>query len=160
MNSSMLFSALALLLSLIVAKVIRHILNKIATKKKVTDKRVFYIQKVFHFLIFIMTMMILLFIWSVDVKGLSVLASSIFAVLGVALFAQWSILSNVTSSLIIFFTFPAKVGDKIRILDNDDTVEGVIKEITLFQVELCDSDNNRIFYPNNLLLQKPVKKLK
>ena len=87
------------------------------------------------------------------------MASSVFAVIGVALFAQWSILSNVTSSLIIFFTFPAKVGDRIRVPDHENPVEGVIKEITLFQVELRDKDNNPIFYPNNLLLQKPVQKL-
>ncbi len=82
-----------------------------------------------------------------------------FAITGVALFAQWSLLSNITASLVIFFNFPARVGDKIRIMDKDDTVEGSIKEITLFQVELIDKEGNRIFYPNNLLLQRPVQKL-
>lgn len=159
MNSPILLSALALLVGFITSKIYKRILNNIATKKGLSEKRTYYIHKVFHFLNSIMIAMVLFFIWSVDIKGLSVLASSVFAVLGVALFAQWSILSNITASVIIFFTFPAKIGDRIRILDKDDTVEGVIKEITLFQVELSDDENNRVFYPNNLLLQKAVKKL-
>ena len=75
------------------------------------------------------------------------------------MFAQWSILSNVTASIIIFFTFPARVGDSIRIVDGDNSVEGKIKEISLFQIELNDQDGNLIMYPNNLLLQKPVVKI-
>ena len=75
------------------------------------------------------------------------------------MFAQWSILSNVTASIIIFFTFPARVGDKIRIVDGENSIEGTIQEISLFQIELKDSDSHTVLYPNNLLLQKPVVKL-
>lgn len=92
-------------------------------------------------------------------KGFSVFASSLFAIIGVAMFAQWSILSNITASVIIFFNFPARVGDTIKIIDGDNSIEGTIKEITLFQVELKDSDGNLIIYPNNLLLQKPIVKI-
>jgi small-conductance mechanosensitive channel len=99
------------------------------------------------------------FIWSVDFEGFSVFASSFFAIVGVALFAQWSILSNVTASIIIFFNFPARVGDTIRIVDGDNSVEGKIKEISLFQIELNDHDGNLVIYPNNLLLQKPVVRI-
>ena len=105
-------------------------------------------------------LIVIAFIWSVDIKGVSVVASSIFAIIGVAMFAQWSILSNVTASIIIFFTFPARVGDRVRIVDGDDSIEGTIMEITLFQTELKDSQENRVLYPNNLLLQKPVIKIK
>ena len=159
MESPLLLSVATLLVVFIGSKFLKRFLVKIANKKNVQPKRLFYIEKVFHFLIFIVTVMILLVIWSIDIKGLSVFASSVFAVIGVALFAQWSILSNVTSSLIIFFTFPATVGDKIRIIDNEESVEGTIKEITLFRVELRDDDNNAIYYPNSLLLQKPIRKI-
>jgi len=75
------------------------------------------------------------------------------------LFAQWSILSNVTSSIIIFFTFPAKVGESIKILDGDNSVSGKIVEISLFQIHMLNEQGDLIIYPNNLFMQKPIIKL-
>lgn len=137
-------------------RLFKRVLNKMAIGKKVHIKRLFYIQKVFEILFIVVAMIAMAFVWSVDLKGVSLFASSIFAIIGVAMFAQWSILSNVTASIIIFFTFPARVGDKIKIVDGDNSVEGVIQEISLFQIELIDSEENLILYPNNLILQKPV----
>jgi len=99
-------------------------------------------------------------IWNVQLGGVMVFASSIFAVIGVALFAQWSILSNLTSSIIIFFTFPARVGDKIKVIDGDNSISGEIIEISLFQIEIEDADGNIVLYPNNLFIQKPIMKIK
>ena len=88
-----------------------------------------------------------------------VLASSFFAVLGVAMVAQWSILSNITASITIFFAFPYKIGDRIRILDKDDSVTGIITEIGLFYVRVRDDNGDLVTYPANLILQKPVRRL-
>ena len=88
----------------------------------------------------------------------SIFLSSVFAVLGVALFAQWSILSNITASLIIFFGFPYRVGDNIKVLDKDGDIQGIIEEIDLFHVLIRVGDV-LITYPNTLILQKAVVKL-
>ncbi|MEO7317231.1 MAG: mechanosensitive ion channel domain-containing protein [Ginsengibacter sp.] len=82
--------------------------------------------------------------------------SSIFAVIGIALFAQWSILSNVTSGVIMFFTFPYKIGDFIKIHDGDHSLYGYIEEIRSFHVVLKTTDQEIITFPNSLLLQKGV----
>ncbi|PTY36847.1 hypothetical protein BGP77_06050 [Saccharospirillum sp. MSK14-1] len=88
--------------------------------------------------------------------------SSFFAVLGVALFAQWSILSNVTASIIIFFQFPFRIGDNIKIVFKDEDLSGVIEEITPFHVLIRREQGDQLIYPNSLLLQaaviKPVPK--
>ncbi|WP_340065975.1 mechanosensitive ion channel domain-containing protein [Ascidiimonas aurantiaca] len=96
------------------------------------------------------------FIWSVNFKDLGLLLSSVFAVLGVALFAQWSILSNVTSGIILFFSFPFKIGDRIRIQDKDFPLESQIVDIKAFYVFLRTDEGELMTYPNNLLLQKGV----
>jgi small-conductance mechanosensitive channel len=147
------------LLTYIGFRLFKRIISRIARKKEVPSERVFYIQKVFEVLFALTGLVAIAFIWSVDFEGFSVFASSFFAIVGVALFAQWSILSNVTASIIIFFNFPARVGDTIRIVDGDNSVEGKIKEISLFQIELNDHDGNLVIYPNNLLLQKPVVRI-
>lgn len=85
--------------------------------------------------------------------------SSIFAVIGVALFAQWSLLSNITASVVIFFAFPYRVGDRIKVTDPDFDLSGSVEEISLFHVLIRTDAGNMVTYPNNLILQKPVIKL-
>lgn len=102
-------------------------------------------------------------VWGVNYKDLGVLLSSIFAVIGVALFAQWSILSNITAGVIIFFSFPFKIGNTIRILDKElsgsdttDVETFVIEDIRAFHLHLRKTNGEILTYPNNLVLQKGV----
>ena len=87
---------------------------------------------------------------------LAVFFSSVFAVVGVALFAQWSILSNVTASLIIFFGFPYRVGDWIKVVDKDEEILGQIHEISSFHVIITRVTGDMVTYPNSMMLQKGV----
>ncbi|NVK44550.1 MAG: mechanosensitive ion channel [Oceanospirillaceae bacterium] len=140
----------------IVSHLIRKLIVSLGQIKKVPIQRMAYVSKYFSGLVLVVAVVMVSLIWSLDYGNLMLFASSIFAIVGVALFAQWSILSNVTSSVIIFFTFPARIGHRIRILDDDETIVGEIVEITLFQVLLKGQNGDTISYPNNLLLQKPV----
>ena len=85
-----------------------------------------------------------------------VVFSSVFAVIGIGLFAVWSILSNVTSGIVMFFSFPYKIGDKIHIHDKDFEIIGVIEDIRSFQMHLRLENGDLVTYPNNLMLQKAI----
>lgn len=160
MNIELLLSAILIVSTFASIKAISFFLNKVGKFKNINDKRIYYVEKTFSFLIYVVALFGIALIWSVNLGGILIFASSIFAVIGVALFAQWSILSNVTSSIIIFFTFASRVGDKIKIIDGDNSIEGEIIEISLFQIEIEDEEGNTIYYPNNLFMQKPIKKFK
>lgn len=99
---------------------------------------------------------VFIFIWGVNFKEIGLLISSVFAVIGVAMFASWSILSNVTAGIILFFSFPFKIGDRIRVLDGDFPEEADILDIKAFHVYLRKDNGELVTYPNNLLLQKGV----
>ncbi len=103
----------------------------------------------------------LVFIWGINIKDLGLIFSSVFAVIGVALFATWSILSNVTAGIILFFSFPYKIGDRIRIHDKEleEKTDYTIEDIRGFHVHLRKSTGELITYPNNLFLQKAVTQL-
>ena len=160
MNIELLLSAILIVSTFASIKAISFFLNKVGKFKNINDKRIYYVEKTFSFLVYVVALFGIALIWSVNLGGILIFASSIFAVIGVALFAQWSILSNVTSSIIIFFTFASRVGDKIKIIDGDNSIEGEIIEISLFQIEIEDEEGNTIYYPNNLFMQKPIKKFK
>ncbi len=97
--------------------------------------------------------------FGIEYGELTVFLSSLFAVIGIAMFAQWSILSNLTASLIIFFQFPYRIGDRVRILNADFDLTGVIEEISSFQVIIRHDKGDLMTFPNTLMLQTPVIKL-
>jgi len=70
------------------------------------------------------------------------------------MFAQWSILSNITSGIILFFFFPFRIGDIIQVHDKDFPIKAEIEDIKAFHIYLKTDKGERITYPNNLLLQK------
>lgn len=154
--------ALSLVLALtyfVVTKTLARLLTEIGIKKQAAPQRAIYITKVFNFGVLVLAMILLTLIWGIDYGSVFVLASSVLAVIGVAFFAQWSILSNITASIVIFFSYPSRIGDFVRIVDGDNTLEGEILDINLFQVLLKDGDDNVINYPNNLIIQKPLVRL-
>ena len=63
-------------------------------------------------------------VWGVDQSELLIFLSTILKVLEVAFFAQWSIISNITSTLIIFFNQSIKIGDYLTIMDKEYEIEG------------------------------------
>ncbi len=100
----------------------------------------------------------LIFVWGVNIREIGLIFSSVFAVIGVALFAQWSILSNVTAGIILFFSFPYKIGDRIRIQDKEIDYTGyyIIEDIRAYHVHLRKENGELMTYPNNMMLQKAV----
>ncbi len=56
----------------------------------------------------------------------------------------------------MFFFFPFKIGDVIKIHDKDFPIQAEIEDISAFHVSLITIDGERITYPNNLLLQKGI----
>lgn len=116
--------------------------------------------KYINFLVSFIMIFALMFTWGVKAEDLAWIFSSVFAVIGIALFAIWSILSNITSGVIMFFSCPFKIGDDIKIHDKEHPIEAKIEDIRAFQMHLRTSDGELIVYPNNLVLQKPISLIK
>lgn len=158
------FSKVLIIISCLLAfyfasKLLNRVIHDISLRRALGDLRVLYITRLMNIGMVFCCIVVMCLILGLGYSEISVFLSSIFAVVGVALFAQWSILSNVTASMIIFFGFPYKVNDRIKILDKDDDMCGVIAEITMFHVILRREDGNLITYPNTLILQKAVLKI-
>lgn len=155
----LLLAALLMLGYRLLRKVTNNWLNALADNKQVSLQRKQFILKSFNVAAFLMFVAIFTIVLDIGFGDISIFISSIFAVLGVALFAQWSILSNLTASILIFFVFPYRIGDKIQVIEKDADIRGKIVDITMFHVLIRHEDGNVISYPNNLILQKGVVKL-
>ncbi|AEH02022.1 MscS Mechanosensitive ion channel [Lacinutrix sp. 5H-3-7-4] len=131
-------------------------IRKIGQKSAINDARVKLISRYFTVTLLLIFILVEAFIFGLEARDISLIFSSVFAVIGIGLFAIWSILSNVTSGIIMFFSFPYKVGDKIKIHDKDYPIEAIIEDIRAFQLHLRLDNGDLVTYPNNLILQKAV----
>jgi MscS family membrane protein len=133
-------TAFFILIYLIIRKLTARILRRYGKKREYTLPRVKYTTKYFNFVFFIIFMMIIGLVWDISFKGLSVYFISFFTVAGIGLFASWSILSNITAAIILFFYFPYKIGSKILIVDGENSIEGLIYDITLFSMLIKNAE--------------------
>ncbi|NRT12676.1 mechanosensitive ion channel domain-containing protein [Flavobacterium sp. 14A] len=155
--SKELISSLLLLLLLVVLRVIlARIVRSFAALTNRMEHRTNLVVKYIHILLGILAVIGIIIIWGVQAKDIFITVSSVATIVGVAMFAQWSILSNITSGVILFFSFPFKIGDVIQILDKDYPIIGEIEDIRAFHVSLKTKEGEIIIYPNNLLFQKGI----
>lgn len=150
------FTIITLIALTVFQFILKKTAQKVGRKSEIQVTRTRLMFKYINILVILIAVFLLLLSWGYDLSDLSLLFSSVFAVLGVALFAIWSILSNVTAGIILFFSFPYKIGNKIKIHDKDLPVEAIIEDIKAFHLHLRTSDGELITYPNNLILQKAV----
>ena len=95
-------------------------------------------------------------VWGIQFSSVFVFAGTTITLLGVALFASWSILSNVSAYFVLLLNPAYQRGKFIRIIDVDNYIEGYIADITVFHTKLISEDREVVVYPNNLLLARPA----
>jgi small-conductance mechanosensitive channel len=150
-----------LLVLLIVVRIITtKLVKRFAVATTRLEHRTNLVIKYLHLLANILALIAFIIIWGVQPKDIIIAISSITTVVGVAMFAQWSILSNITSGVILFFSFPFKIGDTIKIHDKDFPIVAEIEDIRAFHVSLITEEGEMIVYPNNLLFQKGISIIK
>ena len=127
--------------------------------KLIQKSRAGIVKKAINLTFLFICLTLVLIIWGVKQYDLAAYIGSILTVVGVAFFAQWSILSNITSSIIIFFNHSVKINDVIIIMEGKEyEVEGTVSDIGLFFVTLTTKENKEITLPNNVFIQKMIKK--
>lgn len=152
----LIISVCAVLLYFIISRRVMPLLYQVIAHSRLKAEMNKRAAAVFHILLVLLLIVVLSIVWGVDIRGLLVLASSMIAVVGVALFAAWSLLSNITAFFILLGQKAFAEGMEVRVIDGGNYLEGRIVEINLFSTVLRTKDNEQVVYPNNLLISRPV----
>jgi len=141
---------------LIVKKILSKIILRRALLHNFDPTRLLYIKKTIKFSLVMVALIFVSMIWEISYEGISVYIASFITIIGVGLFATWSIVSNITASVILFFFFPLKIGSSVKILDADNSTEGVVIGISLFSIQIKSKDGSDVYVPNNLAIQRSI----
>lgn len=149
-----------LVLYILVKKVSNKLIAKNIAKKLMQNPRGVIVKKAINITFLVICITVIFIIWGVNQSDLAIYIGSILTVVGIAFFAQWSILSNITSSIIIFFNHSIKLNDTIAIMEEKDyEVVGKVIDIGLFFVTIVTEENEEISLPNNVFMQKLIRKI-
>lgn len=134
----------------------RSSVNRLLNKMDFDIKRKQITHRIINLFLTIFVVTVLAAIWNIHRDQLIVFMTSVVTVLGIAFFAQWSILSNITSSLILFFNHPMKIGQRIRVVDKEYDISGELIDISFFFLYIKSNDGELITIPNTIVLQKTI----
>lgn len=153
-------SAITVLLLIIAKYISKKLIWKYSQLLNKPELRALQMKQIMNILLNILFVFMIAVIWGLNPHNLLLGLSSIFAVIGVAMFAQWSILSNITAGIIMFFSAPYSVGDRIHLIDKDLPIKATIENIQTFYTHIRTDEDELIVIPNNLFLQKIVSVIK
>lgn len=158
-NNKTIFTAVLIVATVVAIIVVKSIIKKFSKLKAIDANRRKVVLNLCYMLIYLLAGIVGAIIWGVDLRQFTVFISSVLAVVGIGFFAQWSILSNLTASVILFFSHPVRIGDRIRILDKDFEWIGRVTDITGFYVFITTDRGEYITLPNSLVMQKGIELL-
>lgn len=152
----MIATIVALVIFIILRYLVNTIIDNIGKTSEFAESRTQLVKKYIDYFIYMLALLVIISIWGIKPEQIFLFISSVLTVIGVAFFAQWSILSNITAGIILFFSSPFKIGNVIKIMDKDYPIEAKIIDIRSFYTLLKTAKGEEITFPNNLLLQKGV----
>ncbi|MFH1061500.1 MAG: mechanosensitive ion channel domain-containing protein [Candidatus Omnitrophota bacterium] len=132
--------------------------RQIQQEKQLAKSRYYTLKRLISVFSVILAIGLLIGVWGINIKHLWVSMTSVLALIAVAFFAVWSLVGNILAGIIIFFTEPFKINDRIEILP--DNIKGKVIAINTFFILISDEDENIINIPNSMVFQKFVKRIK
>lgn len=150
-------SIVAIVILIALSRILQTLIERAAAKFSYHKTRVKILKKIINSVAFIVLVGIILLIWAIAPSQLAGYLVSLFTVMGIAFLAQWSILSNITSTLIIFFNHQVNIGDSIVILDKDYPIEGQVSDIGIFFIIIKINNMEYVSLPSTVFMQKMVK---
>ena len=102
--------------------------------------------------LWLITFLVVLNLWGINISGLWTLLISMAAVLGVSFLAVWTIVSNMTASFFITVWRPFHLGQTVEILP--ENLKGRVIDRNLMFTVLRDERGFVLQVPNNTFFQK------
>ncbi|MBC2607009.1 mechanosensitive ion channel family protein [Pelagicoccus albus] len=148
-------TVLVIILTYVTVRLFRRYISLTGEKHHFAEQRTAGISKGGQTLIYIVSVGVISNVLGFGIQGIFLATSSFFALVGVAFFANWSILSNVTASVLLYFTFPYRIGDRLSV-ENEPKYNGILKDVTIMYLKIKTDGGSYVTLPSNVAIQKII----
>ena len=131
-------------------------LNLLADRTHLAPNDLLPVRKVVKALLYVVTAILILTVFGVNLGGLWAILSTVLAMIAIGFVAVWSLLSNVSSTVIILLFRPFAVGDELEFAG--EPVRGKVVDLNFLYTTLQAADGALFQIPNNLFFQKSLKR--
>lgn len=95
-------------------------------------------------------------VYGADLQGIWTMLSATLALVALGFVAVWSVLSNISCTVLILFFRPYEIGDEVEFID--PVAKGTVVSLNFGYTTLRDEAGGLVQIPNNLFFQKIIKR--
>lgn len=95
--------------------------------------------------------------YEADLSSLWTMLGAVAALIAVGFVAVWSVLSNISCTVLILFFRPFEIGDELEFTDPSG-LKGKVVNLNFAYTTLRDAEGRLVQVPNNLFFQRIVKR--
>ncbi len=147
---------LVLIGAAVVQMLITRGLNLLADRTHLERTDLLPVGKFLKTLLYLVTAILILTVFGVNLGGLWAILSTVLAMIAIGFVAVWSLLSNVSSTVIILLFRPFAVGDELEFAG--EPVKGKVVDLNFLYTTLRTADGALFQIPNNMFFQKSLKR--
>jgi len=139
----------------LIRRLLRNWLRRIAPLVQLSQQSIAITARTLTAMLWVLMLLLILGFWGVGLGGLWALIASFAAVIGVGFFANWTMVSNITSFFFVAIWQPFQIGDTIEIIP--EGLRGRVVNQDLMFVELREDSGATVRIPNNLIFQRLIR---
>lgn len=106
--------------------------------------------------VFVLALLLVLHNFGVQIGGIWALISTVLAMIAIGFVAVWSLLSNMSATLLILIFRPFEIGDRIEFVG--EPTKGKVIHLGMMFTTLRESDASVLQIPNNIIFQRVVRR--
>ncbi|NBD38932.1 MAG: mechanosensitive ion channel [Verrucomicrobia bacterium] len=129
-------------------------IRKSMARESLRRHRAVFVGKVLRVVLLGTGGLLLIGIWGFSMETIWIFMSGLLGLIAIGFVAVWSLLSNIVAGVLLFFTNPFRIGERVSFVGEEMT--GEVEDITLMFVTLRDGED-LLRVPNNLFFQRALR---
>lgn len=130
--------------------------DQLQRKGKVPGFMILTLRALVKWGVFVLALLLVLHNFGVQIGGIWALISTVLAMIAIGFVAVWSMLSNLSATMLILIFRPFEIGDHIEFVG--EPTKGKVVHLGLMFTTLEEDDTNVLQVPNNFIFQRVLRR--
>ncbi|MBC2604767.1 mechanosensitive ion channel family protein [Pelagicoccus albus] len=146
--------AIIVAIAILIVSLLSRLLNRLEKKAKLSKQTLLPVRLVARYGVLFAALVLILGTFGIPIGNFWTFISTVLGLVAIGFVAVWSVLSNISSTLLILGFKPFKVGDYVRLVG--DEVSGRVIDVNFMFTTLRRTSGDVFRVPNNQFFQKTI----